>query len=122
MDPPQLCYTLHLYIYTLISQLCLEVQIKTCQECKDLKHRLIVTWGRLLTLYNQKNSLGEYNIARSFLAMWTFDPRMLQEEQEDKKEKCRKKKTTGKKGKRNKVGKKGVGWSVSWKSQDGMTA
>lgn len=36
-----------------------------CKECKDL-NRLIVTWGRLLTLYNQKKSSGEYNIARVF--------------------------------------------------------
>lgn len=37
--------------------------------------------------------------------MWRFDPRMLQEEQEDK-EKCMKKKTTDKKGRRKKVGKR----------------
>lgn len=37
--------------------------------------------------------------------MWRFDPRMLQEEQEDK-EKSKKKKTKGKKGRKKKVGKR----------------
>lgn len=53
---------------------------------------MIVTWGRLLTLYNQ-NHLGEYNIARVSQLCGALIPGCYRKYR-------KKKETTGKKGNR----------------------